>query len=90
MPALVVGTQALGEPRYPSLKGIMAARSKEIETRSLADLGLDAARVGGAAATTRSPARGAAGRGRRPGSIRGPPRGRRAQIVEFLAARRLI
>ena len=28
MPALIVCTQALGEPRYPSLKGIMAARSK--------------------------------------------------------------
>ena len=42
MPALVVCTQALGEPRYPSLKGIMAARNKEIAVRSLADLGLDA------------------------------------------------
>ena len=42
MPALIACTQALGEPRYPSLKGIMAARSKEIATRSLADLGLDA------------------------------------------------
>ena len=39
MPALVTCTQALGEPRYPSLKGIMAARTKEIVTRSLADLG---------------------------------------------------
>ena len=33
MPALIVGTQLLGEPRYPSLKGIMAARSRTIETR---------------------------------------------------------
>ena len=41
MPALISCTQALGEPRYPSLKGIMGARSKEIATRSLADLGLD-------------------------------------------------
>src|SRR6185369_12804583 len=48
MPALIVGTQLLGEPRYPSLKGIMAARSKEVATRSLADLGLDASAVGGA------------------------------------------
>ena len=29
MPALITCTQALGEPRYPSLKGIMAARSKD-------------------------------------------------------------
>ncbi|HEY7590057.1 MAG TPA: electron transfer flavoprotein subunit beta/FixA family protein [Candidatus Limnocylindrales bacterium] len=40
MPALISGTQALGAPRYPSLKGIMAARSKEVRTLSLADLGL--------------------------------------------------
>jgi electron transfer flavoprotein beta subunit len=32
MPALITCTQALGEPRYPSLKGIMAARSKEVAT----------------------------------------------------------
>src|SRR4051794_8711809 len=30
MPAMVVCTQALGEPRYPSLKGIMSARGKEL------------------------------------------------------------
>lgn len=40
MPALVVGTQLLGDPRYPSLRGIMAARSKPIETWSLAELGI--------------------------------------------------
>ncbi len=53
LPALISGTQALGEPRYPSLKGIMAARSKEIATLSLADLGIDPATVGTAGATTR-------------------------------------
>jgi electron transfer flavoprotein beta subunit len=37
-PALISCTQALGAPRYPSLKGIMAARSKEVTTRSLGDL----------------------------------------------------
>ena len=65
LPALVVATQALGEPRYPSLKGIMAARSKEIATRSLADLGLDPAtrrrrawpRPGSSAPRRRRPAR---------------------------------
>ena len=50
MPALIVGTQLLGEPRYPSLKGIMAARSKGVATKSLADLGVEAGSVGGAAA----------------------------------------
>src|SRR5690349_2349192 len=53
MPALIVGTQLLGEPRYPSLKGIMAARSKEVVTTSLADLGLDPASIGGAVARPR-------------------------------------
>ena len=37
-------TQALGAPRYPSLKGIMAARSREIAMRSLADLDAPAGR----------------------------------------------
>jgi electron transfer flavoprotein beta subunit len=37
-PAVISCTQALGAPRYPSLKGIMAARSKDIVTRSLSDL----------------------------------------------------
>jgi electron transfer flavoprotein beta subunit len=47
MPALVVGTQLLGAPRYPSLKGIMAARSKEVAQRSLGEHGR-AAEGGGA------------------------------------------
>ena len=52
-PRSIVCTQALGEPRYPSLKGIMAARSKEIVTKTLADIGVDASGVGGAVATTK-------------------------------------
>ena len=90
MPALISCTQALGEPRYPSLKGIMGARSKEIVTRSLADLGLDPATVGGAVATTAilgtttPPARGATE------VVRGAPVDAAARIVELLATRRLI
>ncbi|HEX5590846.1 MAG TPA: electron transfer flavoprotein subunit beta/FixA family protein [Candidatus Limnocylindrales bacterium] len=90
MPALVVCTQVLGEPRYPSLKGIMSARSKEIATRSLADLGLDAAAVGGAAATTevlesrKPPARGATR------VVRGSADEGAAEIVSFLESRRVI
>jgi len=52
-PALVMGTQLLGEPRYPSLRGIMAARKKETVTWSLADLGIEPSSVGVPAATTR-------------------------------------
>ena len=90
MPALIVCTQALGEPRYPSLKGIMAARSKEIAPRALTDLGRDAASVGGAMASTvvtetrRPPARGATT------VVRGTPDEGAAAIVEFLVARRII
>jgi electron transfer flavoprotein beta subunit len=40
LPALVTVTAGVGEPRYASLKGIMAARSKEVAQLSLADLGL--------------------------------------------------
>ena len=90
LPALVVATQVLGEPRYPSLKGIMAARSKEIVARSLADLGLEGSGVGGAVATTRvtgskaPPARGETE------VVRGAPAETARRVVDFLASRRLI
>jgi electron transfer flavoprotein beta subunit len=41
LPALVTVTAAIGSPRYASLKGIMAARSKEIRRLTLGDLGLE-------------------------------------------------
>jgi len=40
-PALITVTAAIAEPRYASLKGIMAARSKEIKQLSVADLGVE-------------------------------------------------
>ena len=53
LPALVSVTDQINEPRYPSFKGIMAAKKKPVETWSLADLGVDAGSVGlGAAWTT--------------------------------------
>jgi electron transfer flavoprotein beta subunit len=42
-PALISVTKAINEPRYPSLKGIMGAKKKEIKTLGLADLGLERA-----------------------------------------------
>jgi electron transfer flavoprotein beta subunit len=39
-PALVSVTAGIAEPRYASLKGIMAARSKEVRQLSLGDLGI--------------------------------------------------
>lgn len=46
LPALIGVTDQINEPRYPSFKGIMAAKKKPVETWSLADLGLDASAVG--------------------------------------------
>jgi len=40
-PALITVTAAIAEPRYASLKGIMAARSKEVKQLTLSDLGVD-------------------------------------------------
>ena len=38
--------EKINEPRYPSFKGIMAAKKKPVQTLSLADLGVPAAAVG--------------------------------------------
>jgi len=46
LPALVSVTDRTGEARYPSFKGIMAAKKKPVTTWSLADLGIDPAVVG--------------------------------------------
>ncbi len=50
LPALVSVTAGVVEPRYPSFKGIMAAKSKPVDTVTVADLGLDASTVGWAGA----------------------------------------
>jgi electron transfer flavoprotein beta subunit len=46
MPAVVSVTAGVVEPRYPSFKGIMAAKNKPVEEVTVADLGLDASSVG--------------------------------------------
>lgn len=46
LPALVSVVEKTNEPRYPSFKGIMAAKKKPLETLSLADLGIAADTVG--------------------------------------------
>ncbi|WP_229721680.1 electron transfer flavoprotein subunit beta/FixA family protein [Nocardioides daphniae] len=52
MPLVLSVTDQSGEARYPSFKGIMAAKKKPLETLSLSDLGVDAGQVGLAAAWT--------------------------------------
>jgi electron transfer flavoprotein beta subunit len=46
LPAVVSVVEKINEPRYPSFKGIMAAKKKPVETLSVADLGVDAGSVG--------------------------------------------
>lgn len=90
MPAVVMGTQLLGAPRYPALRGIMQARSKPVDSWSLAELGIDPSTVGKGAATTktieanRPPERAGAT------FVRESPDVAVAQVVDFLASRRLI
>ena len=46
LPAVVSVAEKINEPRYPSFKGIMAAKKKPVNTLGVADLGLDASEVG--------------------------------------------
>lgn len=50
MPCLVSVTAGVVEPRYPSFKGIMAAKSKPVDQLTVTDLGIDAGSVGWAGA----------------------------------------
>jgi electron transfer flavoprotein beta subunit len=50
LPLLVSVTDQTGEARYPSFKGIMAAKKKPVTTYTLADLGIEPAQVGLSAA----------------------------------------
>lgn len=52
LPAVVSVTDQSGEARYPSFKGIMAAKKKPVESWDLSDLGLEADEVGLAGAWT--------------------------------------
>src|SRR5690348_16163893 len=46
LPAVVAVSDAINEPRYPSLKGIMGAKKKPFDTLTLADVGVDAGDAG--------------------------------------------
>ncbi len=52
LPAIISAVEKMNEPRYPSFKGIMAAKKKPVDTVSVADLGIDAGSVGLAGAWT--------------------------------------
>ncbi len=89
LPAVVAVSDAINEPRYPSLKGIMGAKSKPQEIVSLTDLGVDAGLVGepGSYTTVRS----SAPPPPKSGQERIEDDGDAAEkIVEYLAERRLV
>jgi electron transfer flavoprotein beta subunit len=52
LPAVVSVNEKINEPRYPSFKGIMAAKKKPVTTLTIADAGLEPTQVGGATALT--------------------------------------
>jgi electron transfer flavoprotein beta subunit len=89
MPAVVSCTQALGTPRYPSLKGIMAARTRQITTLSLADLGPGLASADGRWSSrvldVSPPPSRSAGR-----TLTGDPASQAREIADYLADRRII
>jgi electron transfer flavoprotein beta subunit len=89
LPAVVAVSDAINEPRYPSLKGIMSAKSKPQETVSLADLEVETDRAGEQGSRTEvyaldePPARGDSRKIEDDGSA--------AQtVVDFLAEKRLL
>ncbi|MFH9398150.1 electron transfer flavoprotein subunit beta/FixA family protein [Streptomyces sp. NPDC017556] len=89
LPAVVSVTDQSGEARYPSFKGIMAAKKKPVESWDLDDLGLEADEVGLAGAwtavdsATERPARTA-------GTIVKDEGEGGRQLAEFLAGRKFI
>jgi electron transfer flavoprotein beta subunit len=46
LPAVISVGDAINEPRYPSLKAIMGAKKKPLETASAGDVGIDASKIG--------------------------------------------
>jgi len=90
LPLVLSVTDQSGEARYPSFKGIMAAKKKPMQTWALVDLGLDAGQVGLSAAwtavqdSTARPPRSA-------GEIVADEDGSgAAALVDFLAAKKFI
>jgi electron transfer flavoprotein beta subunit len=52
LPAVISVGDAINEPRYPSLKAIMGAKKKPLDTKSTGDVGIDAGSVGEAGSMT--------------------------------------
>jgi electron transfer flavoprotein beta subunit len=89
LPAVVAVSDAINEPRYPSLKGIMSAKSKPQEVLALGDIGADASAVGEAG--SRTSVLSVAPPPPKAGQLKIEDDGSAAQkIVDYLAERKLI
>ncbi len=88
-PAVISVVEKINDPRYPSFKGIMAAKSKPVQTLTVADLGLSAEEVGLANATSQvlsfelAPPRAA-------GQVVKDEGDGGVKIAEFLASKKLV
>ncbi|WP_037606664.1 electron transfer flavoprotein subunit beta/FixA family protein [Streptacidiphilus rugosus] len=89
LPAVVSVTDQSGEARYPSFKGIMAAKKKPVESLDLDDLGLEAEQVGLAAAWTAVDSA-AARPARTAGTVVKDEGEGGKQLAEFLASQKFI
>jgi electron transfer flavoprotein beta subunit len=90
LPVVATVTDQVGEPRYASLKGIMAAKRKPLETWSLADLGLGADELRGGALTRVTDARDPEAKGPTERIENLPAPEAATKIADWLAARKLI
>jgi electron transfer flavoprotein beta subunit len=90
LPVVASVTDQVGEPRYASLKGIMAAKRKPLETWSLADVGLSADQLSGGALTKVTDARPPEAKPPTERIENVPPAEAAAKIADWLAARKLI
>ncbi|RKS75119.1 electron transfer flavoprotein beta subunit [Actinomadura pelletieri DSM 43383] len=89
LPAVVSVVEKINDPRYPSFKGIMAAKKKPVETLGLTDAGIEPARVGLANAATEV-VDFAEAPPREKGQIVTDEGDGGAKIAEFLAAKKFV
>jgi electron transfer flavoprotein beta subunit len=70
LPAVISVGDAINEPRYPSLKAIMGAKKKPLDTKSVGDAGIEPDRVGEAGSKVVC------------GDFKAPPKKEAGQIIE--------
>ncbi|MGY1824153.1 electron transfer flavoprotein subunit beta/FixA family protein [Geodermatophilus sp. SYSU D00079] len=89
LPAIVSTWDTINEPRYPSFKGIMAAKKKPVQKLTLADLGVDPGTVGLGSAT--SQVLDFAGRPPKGEGVKVTDEGDGGQkLVDYLAAQKIV